>query len=106
MSKEEVMAFVESEIACPVKSKEASDRLLQAMASYDNAAAVDLRNFTEIVLNSDVAEALLVAEFASQIKNQGVACVKVSPTSSAVWKSNMQLRGRRRVDGVGRPRFV
>ena len=39
-------------------------------------------------MNSDVAEALLVSEFASQIKHQGVACVKVSPTSSAVWKSN------------------
>ena len=32
------MSFVESEIACPVKSKEASDRLLQAMASYDKVS--------------------------------------------------------------------
>ena len=69
----------------PSQVEKAADRLLTAMEAYDHAGpngGVNLREFTEVILNSDVAEALLVSEFAAQIVLKGVACVKVSPTNA------------------------
>ena len=76
LSREEVLAFVRDEIACPKRCSDVSDRLVAAMAPFDGA--LDERAFTEVVLNSDVAEALLVSEFERQLPKEGVQCVKLA----------------------------